>query len=59
MALPFVRADPLSGDVQPVKTVKPDWSVYEQREDGIRFTWLGHAVRLSSLSALTDASFLN
>lgn len=44
--IPFIRAEPFERtDIKPTETVTPDWSVYEAREDGIRFTWLGHAVR--------------
>ncbi|KZP06102.1 Metallo-hydrolase/oxidoreductase [Athelia psychrophila] len=55
LALPFVRAEPVSSDVHPVKTVEPDWTAYEQREDGIRFTWLGHAGFIVQLPPVSGA----
>ncbi|KAF7981423.1 hypothetical protein HWV62_33413 [Athelia sp. TMB] len=55
-ALPFVRSDPLGGDVEPIKTVTPDWSAYAQHEDGIRFTWLGHAGFLVQLPSVDGAT---
>jgi hypothetical protein len=43
---PFVRAEPFDRpDIEPTRTVTPDWERYEERlDDGLRFTWLGHAV---------------
>jgi hypothetical protein len=47
-SLPFVRAEPFNRpDIVPTKTVIPHWEQYEERlHDKLRFTWLGHAVRI-------------
>ena len=49
LSLPFVRAEPFNRpDIEPIKTITPDWNEYEERlADGLRFTWLGHAVCMS------------
>lgn len=62
LRLPFVRAEPFDRpDIKPTETVKPDWSLYATpQDDGLRFTWLGHAVRhvYSDPHLLIDVDFM-